>query len=178
MRFDQSDIDEAWRGFRVCLWRRGLSPVFVEQHAHELFGQALVEFSNAIATRSVISNPVGWLIHCSWWRTLSLLDKERRRPRAVSIDAVTPPRSAAPAPEEEVLERLSGTTATEAISFLPFLERRLVELIYFDGMSCRAAGRKVGLGKSAADRHHHVALVRLRPFFETSHRSSVKSQSP
>jgi DNA-directed RNA polymerase specialized sigma24 family protein len=165
MRLDQGDIDEAWRGFRHRLRRRGLSPTFVDQHAHELFGQALVEFSSAVANQIVISNPVGWLIHCSWWRTLGLLDKERRRPCAVSINAVAPLRSTAPTPEEEVLERIGDTAVAVAIDFLPLLQRRLIELIYVEGMSCRAAGRRVGLGKSAADRHHQAALLRLRPFW-------------
>jgi DNA-directed RNA polymerase specialized sigma24 family protein len=122
-------------------------------------------------------NPVGWLIHCSWRRTQNLLDKEGRRTRTVSIDAIAMPANSAPTPEEETLELFGSRAAAAAIRLLPSLERRLIEFIYVEGMSCRAAGRAVGIGKSAADRHHHAALSRLRPFFESSHTPSPDLES-
>jgi RNA polymerase sigma factor (sigma-70 family) len=139
----------------------------VERHADDLFGQALLEFS--ATDRNSISNPVGWLIHCSWRRTQNLLDQERRRPSAVSIDTVASLVSSAPTPEEEAFESFGGKAAARAIRHLPSRERKLMELIYLEGKSCRAAGREVGIEKSAADRRHRAALSRLRPFFETSH---------
>jgi RNA polymerase sigma factor (sigma-70 family) len=177
IRLDQRDIDEAWWGFRLRLRRRGFSPTFVERHADDLLGQALLELSKAIADQNRISNPAGWLIHCAWRRTQNLLDKERRRPRTVSVDAIATLADSAPTPEEETLELFGSRTAATAIRFLPSLERRLIEFIYLEGMYCRAAGRAVGLGKSAADRHHRVALSRLRPFFDSSRIPSPHHES-
>jgi RNA polymerase sigma factor (sigma-70 family) len=168
--FDQCDIDEARRGFRLRLWRRGLSPKFIERHADDLFGQALLELSRAIAEEDKILKPVGWLINGAWWRTINLLDQEKRRPRISSVDAFFGLASDTPTPEDEALELFGDETVKAALRLLPATERTLIELIYVEGMSCRAAGRRVGWGKSAADRHHQAALSRLRPVFEATRR--------
>ena len=166
--FDQCDIDEARRGFRLRLRRRGLSPTFIERHADDLFGQALLELSRAIAEDDKIRKPVGWLINGAWWRTANLLDQEKRRPRAASIDSFFGLASDAPTPEDEMLALFDFETVKVALRILPPTERRLIELMYVGGLSCRAAGRRVGWGKSAADRHHQAALSRLRPVFEVT----------
>jgi DNA-directed RNA polymerase specialized sigma24 family protein len=110
------------------------------------------------------------LINGAWWRTANLLDQEKRRPRAASIDAFFGLASDAPTPEDEMLAVLDSETVKVALRLLPPTERTLIELIYVEGMSCRAAGRRVGWGKSAADRHHQAALSLLRPVFEATRR--------
>jgi RNA polymerase sigma factor (sigma-70 family) len=160
-RCDKRDVDEARRGFLIRLRRKGFSTAFIERHGDDLFGQALLELSEALDAQVSIHNAAGWLINCSWRRTQNLLDRERRRPQSVPVDADSLASSATT--EKEVLERDDVSTFIDPCS-LPPKERRLIELIYGEGMSCREAGRAVGLGKSAADRHHHAALARLRPF--------------
>jgi RNA polymerase sigma factor (sigma-70 family) len=144
--------------------------MFTERHADDLFGQALLELSRAIAEGDKIRKPVGWLINGAWWRTANLLDQEKRRPRAASIDAFFSLASDARTPEEETMELSDYETVKVALRLLPPTERRLIELMYVEGMSCRAAGRRIGWGKSAADRHHQAALSRLRPVFEATRR--------
>jgi RNA polymerase sigma factor (sigma-70 family) len=170
--FDQCDIDEARRGFRFRLRRRGLSPAFIERHADDLFGQALLELSRVIAEDDKILKPVGWLINGAWWRTINLLDQEKRRPQTASVDAFFGLASDAPTPEDETLKLSGYETVKVALRLLPPTEQRLIEFIYVEGMSCRAAGRRVGWGKSAADRHHQAALSRLRPVFEAMRRGT------
>jgi RNA polymerase sigma factor (sigma-70 family) len=170
--FDQCDIDEARRGFRLRLRRRGLSPTFIERHADDLFGQALLELAQVIAEDDKIQKPVGWLINGAWWRTINLLDQEKRRPQTASVDAFFGLASDVPTPEDETLALASCETVKVSLRLLPPTEQRLIELIYVEGMSCRAAGRRVGWGKSAADRHHQAALSRLRPVFEAARRQA------
>jgi DNA-directed RNA polymerase specialized sigma24 family protein len=69
-----------------------------------------------------------------------------------------------------MLALVDSETVKVALRILPPTERRLIELMYVGGLSCRAAGRRVGWGKSAADRHHQAALSRLRPVFEATRR--------
>jgi DNA-directed RNA polymerase specialized sigma24 family protein len=69
-----------------------------------------------------------------------------------------------------MLALFDSETVKDALRLLPPAEQRLIELMYVEGMSCRAAGRGVGWGKSAADRHHQAALSRLRPIFEATRR--------
>lgn len=142
--------------------------MFIERHTEDLFGQALLEFSRAIAEGDRILKPVGWLVNGAWWRTVDLLRQEKCRPGAASIEAAAELASDALTPEGEVLGLSSDEMLKTALLLLPATERRLIELIYVKGMSCRAAGRKVGWGKSAADRHHQDALSRLRPVFEAT----------
>lgn len=167
-KVDADELAEAWRGFRLRLRCRGFSPAFIERHADDLFGQALLELSRVIAEGDKILKPAGWLINGAWWRTINLLDQEKRCPRTASVDAFFGLASDAPTPEDETLELSSYETVKAALRLLPQTERRLIELIYVEGMSCRAAGRRVGWGKSAADRHHQAALSRLRPVFEAA----------
>jgi len=64
--------------------------------------------------------------------------------------------------EQELQDQELRGRIEEALSFLPDRERKLVWLTTYADMSIREAGRKVGWGKSAADRHYHAALDRLR----------------
>lgn len=54
----------------------------------------------------------------------------------------------------------------KAMATLPAPEREVIRLIYFEGMSCRAAAAALGWGKSKGQRKKEAALERLRPFFE------------
>lgn len=85
--------------------------------------------------------------------------------------------SSALTPEEEALELFGDKAVASAIWLLPAQQRKLMELIYLEGKSCRAAGREMGIDKSAADRRHRTALARLRPYFESSRFPSPKSES-
>jgi DNA-directed RNA polymerase specialized sigma24 family protein len=156
---EQADIEEAWRGFRSRLQRRGMSR-FLERNGEDLFAQALLELSQAMAERKPIRSPVGWLINCSWRRTQNLLAQESCRAPSVSAEALQSLTSNEPSPEEQILDG-EGLLA-KGIRFLPLAEQALIELIYVGGMSRSKAGQMIGWGNSKADRHHRAALHRLR----------------
>ncbi len=160
-----AELAEAWRGF--CQWqrRKGFSRQFIWSDGVDMFAQAQLELSQALAKGIEIYSPPGWLINCALQRTKNLLDKRRRAPSMISEDRIAPLRSEDLTPEEELLENEWRHFLRDAISSLLPPEREIIELVYFKGMSCRAAARALGWASSKADRNHHRALRRLRPFF-------------
>jgi RNA polymerase sigma factor (sigma-70 family) len=83
----------------------------------------------------------------------------------VSEERIGALRSKGLTPEEELLEEERRHSLRDAISSLRAPEREIIELVYFNEMSCRAAARALGWASSKADRNHRRALRRLRPFF-------------
>jgi RNA polymerase sigma factor FliA len=71
-----------------------------------------------------------------------------------------------PSPEEEAIQHELQERVRKAMGQLPERERELLALHYFDSASIREAGRRVGWGKSAADRHHRAGLERLRALLD------------
>jgi len=160
-----AELAEAWRGF--CQWqrRKGFSRQFIWSDGVDMFAQAQLELSQALAKGIEIYSPPGWLINCALQRTKNFLDKRMRAPSMISEDRIEPLRSMDLTPEETLLEDERRHYLHDAISLLLPPEREIIELIYFQEMSCRAAADALGWANSKADRNHHRALRRLRPFF-------------
>lgn len=170
MELEESDIQDAWRGYCERLRRRGFPWHFIETEAADLFGQAKMEMVEANANGVELYSPCGWLIECAWRRTINLLDKESRRPQLVSLD-ISPaaPRSEGPTPEEATLAEDQRRCVREAVGALLPEERRIIELIYLQHMSCRRAAAVLGWSTSKADRRHEKARGRLRAHLSRSH---------
>ncbi len=160
-----SDVAAGRRLFHGRLFRRGFSLQFVRSFAEDLFAEGQLDVLRLMAEGREVYEPRGLLVHCAWRRTQKLVAKRARRPQSVALDAVAEPGSPQPAPDEEVISKDLKQQIRAAVAFLAPAEREMIELIYFQGMSCRAAGRALGWGKSKADRKHQEALRRLRPFF-------------
>jgi RNA polymerase sigma factor (sigma-70 family) len=162
-KINTAELSEAWRGF--CRWQRkkGFSQHFIWSDGVDMFAQAQLELSGSLAKGIEIHNPPGWLINCALQRTKNLLDKRMRAPSTISEDQIEPLRSMDPTPEETLLEDERRYYLRDAISSLLPPERKVIELIYFQEMSCRAAADTLGWANSKADRNHHRALRRLRP---------------
>lgn len=162
-----AELAEAWQGFRRWLHRKNFSWQFIRNDGADMFAEAQLELSRALARGIEIRSPPGWLIHCALQRTKNLLEKRTRAPSMISDDRIGPLRSEGLTPEEKLLDNEGRRSLRDAISFLRAPEREIIELIYLNEMSCRAAARTLGWAPSKADRNHRRALERLRPFFET-----------
>lgn len=160
-----AELQEAERGFRIML-RRRFSARWISANAKDLMGQANVEYAEWVVERNnnrPARNPVGWLLTCAYRRAINLLDTETRNPRAASIDAVFHlADESTPTPEQQALDNDRQKRLREALSFLPPKEVKLLSMVYFEDLSIREAGRKLGWQKSAADRHHNAALKKLK----------------
>lgn len=160
-------LREAERGFRAKLVAKRLSPAFIERYFDEVMSQARQEYAAWLKDGHEADNPVGWLINCAWWRLLDLLDRERRRPQSVSLETLyAAVDKSSPNPEAIAIGDERAALLEQALKRLAPRERMLLELSCLQGMSVRAAGRQVGWGKSAADRHFRAAALRLRPLLE------------
>lgn len=162
VELEEADIAEAWRCYLARLRRRNFPWRFIENESADLFAEAKLELLEVRARGIEIRSPVPWLIQCAWWRTINLVDRRARHPPVISADAFAPPRCERPTPEQEALAHDQALRLRAAIEVLLPKERRIIELIYFQGHSCRGAARVLGWSKSNADRWHAKALSRLR----------------
>lgn len=94
---------------------------------------------------------------------LSWLLSESAAVHLTSLDEIgSLPDEAAPHPDEEVeRHRLAERVAT-ALSALPEIERRVVELHYYEELSFSEIGAKLGICKPWAFRLHNKALRQLK----------------
>jgi RNA polymerase sigma factor (sigma-70 family) len=160
-----SDVAAGHRLFHGRLFKRGFSLQFVRSCAEDLFAEGQLDVLRLMAEGREVYEPQGLLVHCAWRRTQKLVAKRARNPVSVTLEAVAEPVCPQATLDEEVISRDLQQRIRSAIAFLSPPDREMIKLIYFQGMSCRAAGRALGWGKSKADRKHQEALRRLRPFF-------------
>jgi RNA polymerase sigma factor (sigma-70 family) len=138
------------------------SAAWIAKNGRDLLGQANIEYAEWLKDNGPAGNPVGWILQCVYWRAINLLDSETRKPSPASIDAVFHlADESAPSPEQEALDNDRQRRLQDALSHLSEKERRLLMLVYFEDMSVREAGRKLGWRKSAADRHHTAAMKKM-----------------
>lgn len=156
-----AELREAERGFKLMLARK-FSAVWIAENARDLLAQANIEYTEWLKKNPPAENPVGWLLTCAYRRALNLLDTQTRKPRPASLDAVFHlADESTPGPEQQILDNDRQRRIREALGHLPDKERKLLALVYFEGYSIRAAGRKLGWQKSAADRHHGAAMEKM-----------------
>lgn len=157
-----AELREAERGLRLMLARK-FSAAWIAENASDVLAQANTEYAEWLQRNPPARNPVGWLLTCAYRRALNLLDKQTRRPRSTPLDSVFHlADESTPTPEQQALDNDRQRRLSEALGHLPPKERRLLALVYFEGLSIREAGRKLGWQKSAADRHHAAAMKRMR----------------
>jgi RNA polymerase sigma factor (sigma-70 family) len=161
-----AELAEAWQGFcRWLHWKR-FSRQFICSDGGDMFAQAQLELSQALARGTEIRSPPSWLIHCALQRTKNFLEKRTRGPSMISEDQIGPLKSEDLTPEEELLEDEWRHSLRDAISSLRAPEQEIIEMIYLNEMSCRAAARTLGWVPSKANRNHYRALERLAPILQ------------
>jgi len=130
--------------------------------------QARVDFAvRLLAGRE--DEAVNLLVVIGYRRALKILDAQRSRPATTSLESAAElPDDSAPTPEEVAIDHDRQERVVKAMGYLPERERKLLSLVYFENLSIRAAGRRLGWGKSAVDRHHQAALKRLHEMLDRS----------
>jgi RNA polymerase sigma-70 factor (ECF subfamily) len=66
-----------------------------------------------------------------------------------------------PSPHEEVMAADAAGAVRAAVRLLPDAQRRVVELAYFGGLSCREVARVVGIPEGTAKSRLRLALAKL-----------------
>jgi RNA polymerase sigma factor (sigma-70 family) len=141
---------------------RKFSAAWIADNGRDLLSRANTEYIEWLEDNRPAANPVGWVLNCAYWRAQNLLDSERRKPRPAPLDSVFHlADEATPDPEQQALENDRRRRLMDALAHLPPKEAKLLALVYYDGQSIREAGRQLGWGKSAADRHHKAAMEKM-----------------
>jgi RNA polymerase sigma factor (sigma-70 family) len=170
-----TELKAARLGFRELLRRKRFGKDFIERNADDLLAQARLEYSRHLASGDEIHAPVGWLIVCAWRRTKNLLEAESSRPHIAPIESedtlVDEERAT---PEDEVLTEDRYRQLQSAVDRLRSDERRVVELIYFKGLTVREASDELSWDKSKVNRRQHDALAHLREFLQVDDLDSLE----
>jgi RNA polymerase sigma factor (sigma-70 family) len=157
---------EVLRGAELALrhkLRRRFSPDFIQRHADDLIAQAAKEYATALEGGKEIRNPGGFIVDVAYKRALDALGKESRAPEFDELDNVAPiADSHSPQPLEEVEHREERSQLYEAIAHLDADERRVLALVYFEGISGREAAGPLGVSESTSLRRLRSAQDKLR----------------
>jgi DNA-directed RNA polymerase specialized sigma24 family protein len=113
-----AELAEAWQGFCRWLHWKGFSWQFIKGDGVDMFAQAQLELSQALARGIEIRSPPGWLVHCALQRTKNLLEKRKRTPLMISEDRIAPLKSMDLTPEAILLEDERRHCLRDAISSL------------------------------------------------------------
>jgi DNA-directed RNA polymerase specialized sigma24 family protein len=105
-------------GFCRWLHWKGFSWQFIKGDGVDMFAQAQLELSQALARGIEIRSPPGWLVHCALQRTKNLLEKRKRTPLMISEDRIAPLKSMDLTPEAILLEGERRHCLCDAISSL------------------------------------------------------------
>lgn len=166
-RITHQQLHEAREGLTRLLYKKRFPREWIEREAPDAMAEAEKDFVARFATDKV-DDAVNLLVVIAYRRAIKMLRAQLARP-STSIETVFHlADESTPSPEEEAILGDQRERVMEAMSYLPDRERMLLTFCYYDGMSIREAGRHVGWGKSAADRHHRAALETLRALLSPS----------
>jgi RNA polymerase sigma-70 factor (ECF subfamily) len=108
------------------------------------------------------SRPASYLLTFVHRRAVDLIRREQARPqRGGDIDDLSVA-STAEDPPSVVVASEQGTTVRQALAALPVLQRQVLELAYFNGLSQSEIAERLGEPLGTVKSRTHVALSRLR----------------
>jgi RNA polymerase sigma factor (sigma-70 family) len=156
-------MERARRGFNGVLRKLRFSGEFISNNADELLAIAHTEYVRALDKGVEIDDPIAWTIHCAWRRTQNLLTTLNSRPRMVSSEKLAELiDEAQPTPEQIAEDTDRHRKVQHALAELSKDEQALIYLVYFEDLSGREAGRRLGWSPSKALRCHRAALKNLK----------------
>lgn len=161
-KLTSEQMREAEAGLIRMLRAKRFPREWIERQVPDVMAQAYSDLAVRIAAGRE-DETVNLLVVIAYRRALKVLTKQLAHPPTASIENVFHlADESGPSPEREVIEDDRRARLVGAMRHLPARDRKLLALVYFGEMSVRQAGRRLGWGKSAADRHHQAALGRLR----------------
>jgi RNA polymerase sigma-70 factor (ECF subfamily) len=131
-----------------------------EDTVQEVFTQAWRQARNYDAARG----PVGaWLCTLARSRAIDTLRARRTRPDGVADDRVAlelP--DAGPVPDEQAMFSETGSRVRAALAELPELQRRAIELAYYEGLTHAEIAARLGEPLGTVNTRIRSGLLRLR----------------
>ena len=77
------------------------------------------------------------------------------------LDSRLDPGQPDPSPDEQLMASEAAAAVRAAIEMLPESQRRIVELVYFRGLTCREAAVAAGIPEGTAKSRLRLALAKL-----------------
>ncbi len=162
------ELREAEEGLVRLLHKKRFPREWIERNVPDAMAQARTDFAARLAAGKE-DDTVNLLVVIGYRRAVKVLDAQLAGPPTTSIETVFHlADESTPTPEEEAIDHDREERVLKAMAALPERERALMALVYFDGKSVRDAGRRLGWGKSSADRHHRSALEKLHELLDRS----------
>jgi RNA polymerase sigma-70 factor, ECF subfamily len=94
-------------------------------------------------------------------RAVDLIRSELRRAARQERSSRLEPGRPDPSPHEQVMASEAAAAVRAAIAMLPESQRRIVELAYFRGLTCREAAKAAGIPEGTAKSRLRLALAKL-----------------
>ena len=107
-----------------------------------------------------------YLIVLARHRAVDLVRSELRRVARQERSYRLEPGQPAPSPCEEVMASHAAAAVRAAIRLLPDSQRRIVELAYFRGLTCREAADAVGIPEGTVKSRLRLALAKLETMLD------------
>ncbi len=114
-----------------------------------------------------------YLVLLARHRAVDVVRSELRRVARQEHSYRLAPRQPDPTPLDEAMESEAAAAVRAAVRRLPDGQRRIVELAYFGGLTCREAAKAAGIPEGTAKSRLRLALAKLetmldREFLESS----------
>jgi RNA polymerase sigma-70 factor, ECF subfamily len=99
-------------------------------------------------------------------RAVDLIRSELRRIGRQERDYRLAPAAPAGYPSDQVLARETASLVRTAVKTLPASQRQVIELAYFEGLSCREVAHAVGIPEGTAKSRLRLALAKLEEMLD------------
>jgi RNA polymerase sigma-70 factor, ECF subfamily len=102
-----------------------------------------------------------YLVVLARHRAVDLVRSELRRVARQERHGRLTPGTPQPSPQDEVMAAEAAGAVRAAVRLLPDSQRRVVELAYFGGLTCREVAHAVGIPEGTAKSRLRLALAKL-----------------
>ena len=159
---DDHALAEVFDRFGAAVYGAAVSVVGDGSSAQDVVQDVFVElWSHPDRYDSAAGSMRTYLVALARNRAVDTLRSELRRiarqERHYRLTPAEPPRS----PGEEVLTADVASTVRAAIERLPDAQRRVIQLAYFEGMTCREVALAAGIPEGTAKSRLRLALAKL-----------------
>jgi RNA polymerase sigma factor (sigma-70 family) len=164
-RITGQQLREAREGLTRLLHQKRFPREWIEREVPDAMAEAEKDLAARLAAGKE-DDTVNLLVVIAYRRAIKMLRAQLAKPTTSIETAFHLADESTASPEEEAIRHDQKERVMNAMSRLPERERMLLTRRYYDDMSIREAGRKVGWGKSSADRHHGAALKKLKALLD------------
>ncbi len=159
---DDDALADAFDRFGPSVYRSALSVLGQGSAAQDVVQDVFVElWSHPERFNPEAGTLRGFLVLLARRRSVDVLRSELRRIARQQRHHRLVPTPRPPSPCEQVTDADAASAVRTAVSMLPEGQRRVVELAYFQGLSCREVARIAGIPEGTAKSRLRLARAKL-----------------